>query len=133
MHVVDLIRKKRDGGVLTDAEIAALVAGAAANSIPEYQLAAWLMAVCWRGLNAQELHSLTTHMRDSGKVMNFRSLPGAKVDKHSTGGVGDKTSFLVAPIAAAAGLCVPMISGSTSWRASPATEPTSKRMRSLPC
>ena len=72
MHVVDLIRKKRDGGVLTDAEIAALVAGAAANSIPEYQLAAWLMAVCWRGLNAAELHSLTTHMRDSGKVLSFQ-------------------------------------------------------------
>jgi pyrimidine-nucleoside phosphorylase len=111
MHVIDLIRKKRDGGVLTDAEIAALVAGAATNSIPEYQLAAWLMAVCWRGLSAAELHSLTTHMRDSGKVLNLSSLPGAKVDKHSTGGVGDKSSFLVAPIGAAAGLCVPMISG----------------------
>src|ERR1700689_5975709 len=95
MYVVDLIRKKRDGGVLTDAEIAALVAGAATNSVPEYQLAAWLMAVCWRGLNAGELHSLTTHMRDSGKVLSLRGLPGAKVDKHSPGGVGDKTSFLV--------------------------------------
>src|SRR5271156_1290735 len=111
MHVVDLIRKKRDGGVLTDVEIAALVTGAATQSIPEYQLAAWLMAVCWRGLNSEELHSLTTHMRHSGRVMNFADLPGAKVDKHSTGGVGDKTSFLVAPIAAAAGLRVPMISG----------------------
>ena len=110
MHVVDLIRKKRDGGVHTDAEIAALVAGAATNAIPEYQLAAWLMAVFWRGLNPAELHSLTTHMRDSGRVLHFR-LPGAKVDNHSTGGVGDKTSFLVAPIAAAAGLAVPMISG----------------------
>src|ERR1700677_1818873 len=97
MHVVDLIRKKRDGGVMTDAEIASLVAGAATNSIPEYHLAACVMAVCWRGLNGGELHSLTTHMRDSGKVLDFRSMPGAKVDKHSTGGVGDKTSFLVAP------------------------------------
>ncbi len=128
MHVVDLIRKKRDGGVMTDAEIAALVAGAATNSIPEYQLAAWLMAVCWRGLNAGELHSLTTHMRDSGKVMNFRSLPGNKVDKHSTGGVGDKTSFLVAPIAAAAGLCVPMISG----RALGHTGGTLDKLESIP-
>jgi pyrimidine-nucleoside phosphorylase len=111
MHVVDLIRKKRDGGVLTDAEIAYLVAGAATNSIPEYQLAAWLMAVVWRGLSPEELHSLTSHMRDSGRVLTFPSLPGVKVDKHSTGGVGDKTSFLVAPIVAAAGLYVPMISG----------------------
>jgi len=111
MHVVDLIRKKRDGGVLADAEIAYLVAGAATNSIPEYQLAAWLMAVVWRGLSPEELHSLTSHMRDSGRVLTFPTLPGVKVDKHSTGGVGDKTSFLVAPIVAAAGLYVPMISG----------------------
>src|SRR5580658_1755644 len=111
MHVVELIRKKRDGGALTDAEIAFLVAGAATNSIPEYQLAAWLMAVVWRGLDPEELHSLTTHMRYSGRVLNLTSLQGVKVDKHSTGGVGDKTSFLVAPIVAAAGLYVPMISG----------------------
>src|SRR5271156_3781753 len=128
MHVVDLIRKKRDGGVLTDAEIAVLVAGAATNSIPEYQLAAWLMAVCWRGLNAGELHSLTTHMRDSGKVLKLSSLPGAKVDKHSTGGVGDKTSFLIAPIAAAAGLVVPMISG----RALGHTGGTLDKLESIP-
>jgi len=128
MHVVDLIRKKRDGGILIDAEIAALVAGAAANSIPEYQLAAWLMAVVWRGLNAAELHSLTTHMRDSGKVMSFARLPGLKVDKHSTGGVGDKTSFLVAPIAAAAGLYVPMISG----RALGHTGGTLDKLESIP-
>jgi pyrimidine-nucleoside phosphorylase len=126
--VVDLIRKKRDGGILTDAEIAALVAGAATNSIPEYQLAAWLMAVFWRGLNAEELHSLTTHMRDSGRVLSFRSLPGAKVDKHSTGGVGDKTSFLVAPIVAAAGLYVPMISG----RALGHTGGTLDKLESIP-
>jgi pyrimidine-nucleoside phosphorylase len=111
MHVVDLIRKKRDGEALTDAEIAYLVAGAATNSIPEYQLAAWLMAVVWRGLDLEEVQSLTTHMRDSGRVLKYRGLPGVKVDKHSTGGVGDKTSFLVAPIVAAAGLSVPMISG----------------------
>jgi pyrimidine-nucleoside phosphorylase len=128
MHAVDLIRKKRDGGVLTDAEIAWLVAGAATNSIPEYQLSAWLMAVCWRGLSPEELHSLTTHMRDSGRVLNLGSLPGVKVDKHSTGGVGDKTSFLVAPIAAAAGLYVPMISG----RALGHTGGTLDKLESIP-
>jgi pyrimidine-nucleoside phosphorylase len=111
MHVVELIRKKRDGETLSDKEIAFMVAGAAANSIPEYQLSAWLMAVLWRGLHPDELQSLTTHMRDSGRVLDFRTLPAARVDKHSTGGVGDKTSFLVAPIVAAAGLYVPMISG----------------------
>jgi len=128
MHVVDLIRKKRDGGVLADAEIAYLVAGAATNSIPEYQLAAWLMAVVWRGLSPEELHSLTSHMRDSGRVLAFPSLPGVKVDKHSTGGVGDKTSFLVAPIAAAAGLYVPMISG----RALGHTGGTLDKLESIP-
>ena len=128
MHVVDLIRKKRDGGLLTDAEIAYLVAGAATNSIPEYQLSAWLMAIVWRGLSLEELHSLTTHMRDSGRVLNFSSLPGVKVDKHSTGGVGDKTSFLVAPIVAAAGLYVPMISG----RALGHTGGTLDKLESIP-
>jgi pyrimidine-nucleoside phosphorylase len=128
MHVVDLIRKKRDGEVLTDAEIAALVSGAATNSIPEYQLAAWLMAVVWRGLTPEELHSLTTHMRDSGRVLSLPGLPGVKVDKHSTGGVGDKTSFLVAPIAAAAGLYVPMISG----RALGHTGGTLDKLESIP-
>jgi pyrimidine-nucleoside phosphorylase len=128
MHVIDLIRKKRDGEILTDPEIAYLVAGAATNSIPEYQLAAWLMAVVWRGLNPAELHSLTTHMRDSGRVLRFPNLPGVKVDKHSTGGVGDKTSFLVAPIAAAAGLSVPMISG----RALGHTGGTLDKLESIP-
>ena len=128
MHVVDLIRKKRDGTALSDAEIAYLVTGAATNSILEYQLAAWLMAVVWRGLTPEELHSLTTHMRDSGRVLRFPSLPGVKVDKHSTGGVGDKTSFLVAPIAAAAGLVVPMISG----RALGHTGGTLDKLESIP-
>ncbi|MEA2544501.1 MAG: pyrimidine-nucleoside phosphorylase [Acidobacteriaceae bacterium] len=128
MHVVDLIRKKRDGEVLTDAEIAYLVTGAATNSIPEYQLAAWLMAVVWRGLSPEELHSLTSHMRDSGRVLRFTSVPGVKVDKHSTGGVGDKTSFLVAPIVAAAGLSVPMISG----RALGHTGGTLDKLESIP-
>ncbi|MGC2403474.1 MAG: thymidine phosphorylase [Acidobacteriaceae bacterium] len=128
MHVVELIRKKRDGEVLSDAEVAFMVAGAATNSIPEYQLSAWLMAILWRGLNPEELHSLTTHMRDSGRVLDFSNLPAAKVDKHSTGGVGDKTSFLVAPIVAAAGLYVPMISG----RALGHTGGTLDKLESIP-
>ncbi len=128
MHVVDLIRKKRDGGVLSDAEIAFIVSGAAANSIPEYQLAAWLMAICWRGLNTEELRSLTLRMRDSGAVLDLQRLPAPKVDKHSTGGVGDKTSFLVAPIVAAAGLIVPMISG----RALGHTGGTLDKLESIP-
>src|SRR6201996_3444750 len=128
MHVVELIRKKRDGETLSDAELAFLVAGAATNSVPEYQLSAWLMAVCWRGLNADELHSLTTHMRHSGRVLNLTGLSGAKVDKHSTGGAGDKTSFLVAPIVAAAGLSVPMISG----RALGHTGGTLDKLESIP-
>jgi pyrimidine-nucleoside phosphorylase len=128
MHVVDLIRKKRDGGVLADSEIAYLVAGAATHSIPEYQLSAWLMAVFWRGLNPEELHSLTSHMRNSGRVLNLRNIAGVKVDKHSTGGVGDKTSFLVAPIVAAAGLYVPMITG----RALGHTGGTLDKLESIP-
>jgi pyrimidine-nucleoside phosphorylase len=127
MHVVDLIAKKRDGGVLADDEIAMLVAGAASHSIPDYQLSAWLMAVFCRGLNPEELQSLTMHMRISGRVLNFH-LPGARVDKHSTGGVGDKTSFIVAPIAAAAGLYVPMISG----RALGHTGGTIDKLESIP-
>ena len=107
----DLIRRKRDGGALTFEEIQFIVAGAARQTISDAQLAAWLMAVWIRGLDRAELHALTTAMRFSGEVFDPSSLGKFAVDKHSTGGVGDKTSFLVAPIAAAAGLAVPMISG----------------------
>jgi len=111
MHVIDLIRKKRDGRELSTEEIEFLVAGTARQTISEAQLAAWLMAAFLRGLSESELEALTAAMRFSGEV--FMRSPGGRrtVDKHSTGGVGDKTSFLVAPIAAAAGLAVPMISG----------------------
>lgn len=111
LRVVDLIRKKRDGGELTREEIAFLVEGAARGTVPDYQLAAWLMAVVCRGMTRAETASLTEAMLRSGDVMDFSALPAAKVDKHSTGGVGDKTSLVVAPIVAAAGLYVPMISG----------------------
>jgi pyrimidine-nucleoside phosphorylase/thymidine phosphorylase len=111
MRAVDLIRKKRDAAELTREEIEFLIAGATTGAIPDYQLAAWLMAVVWRGMTRAELAALTEAMLHSGQVIDFSDLPGAKVDKHSTGGVGDKTSLIIAPIVAAAGLRVPMISG----------------------
>ncbi len=110
-HAVDLIRKKRDGGELGAEEIRFLVEGAARETIPEEQLSAWLMAVFLRGQSLAELDTLTTAMRYSGEVLDHTGLGRKTVDKHSTGGVGDKTSFLVGPIAAAAGLADPMISG----------------------
>src|SRR5467141_3417677 len=111
MRAVDLIRKKRDSGEHSRDEIDFLVAGYTRGDIPDYQMAAWLMAVWLRGLSRSELAALTEAMLYSGEVLNFSDLPGKKVDKHSTGGVGDKTSLILAPIVAAAGLTVPMISG----------------------
>ncbi|HYL83086.1 MAG TPA: thymidine phosphorylase [Candidatus Angelobacter sp.] len=111
MRAVDLIRKKRDSGELSREEIAFLVSGYTRGEIPDYQMAAWLMAVWIRGMNRSELAALTEVMLYSGQVLNHSDLPGKKVDKHSTGGVGDKTSLILAPIVAAGGLIVPMISG----------------------
>jgi pyrimidine-nucleoside phosphorylase len=111
MRVVDLIRKKRDGGELGDAEIRFLIEGATRDEIPDYQISAWLMAALLRGLSAAELAALTSSMLRSGSVLDLRELPQKKVDKHSTGGVGDKTSLILAPLVAAGGLAVPMISG----------------------
>jgi pyrimidine-nucleoside phosphorylase len=111
MRAVDLIRKKRDSGELSREEIHFLVSGYTRGEIPDYQMAAWLMAVWIRGLNRAELAALTEVMLYSGEVLNHSEIPGKKVDKHSTGGIGDKTSLILAPIAAAGGLTVPMISG----------------------
>jgi pyrimidine-nucleoside phosphorylase len=111
LHMIDLIRKKRDGGSLDAREIGFLVSGAANESIPNDQLAAWLMAAWLRGLSLNEARALTLAMRDSGEKFSPSRLGKTAVDKHSTGGVGDKTSFLIAPLAAACGVAVPMISG----------------------
>ncbi|HEY4879553.1 MAG TPA: thymidine phosphorylase, partial [Candidatus Acidoferrales bacterium] len=111
MRAVDIIRKKRDAAELSREEIEFLISGATHDHIPDYQLAAFLMAVVWRGMTRAELNALTESMLHSGSVLDWSDLPAAKVDKHSTGGVGDKTSLILAPIVAAAGLYVPMISG----------------------
>ena len=111
IHAIDLIRKKRDNCALSEREISFLVRGAASGSIPLEQLAAWLMAARLNGLGHEEIVALTLAMRDSGEKFDPKDLGKVAVDKHSTGGVGDKTSFLVAPLAAACGVTVPMISG----------------------
>src|SRR5690242_7570195 len=111
MRAVDLIRKKRDSGEHSREEIDFLISGYTRGDIPDYQMAAWLMAAWIRGFNGPEMAALTEAMLYSGEIVNLSDLPGKKVDKHSTGGVGDKTSLLLAPIVAAGGVSVPMISG----------------------
>jgi pyrimidine-nucleoside phosphorylase len=111
MRAVDLIRKKRDSGEHSREEIEFLISGYTRGDIPDYQMAAWLMATWLRGLSLGETAALTEAMLHSGEVLDLSALAGKKVDKHSTGGVGDKASLILAPIVAAGGLTVPMISG----------------------
>src|SRR5215467_259605 len=111
MRAVDLIRKKRDSGEHSRDEIDFLIRGYTRGDIPDYQMSAWLMAVWLRGMNGTESEALTEAMLYSGEVVDLSEIAGNKVDKHSTGGVGDNTSLVLAPIVAAGGLTVPMISG----------------------
>jgi pyrimidine-nucleoside phosphorylase/thymidine phosphorylase len=111
MRAVDIIQRKRRGGELTRQEIAFLVNGYTGGTIPDYQVSAFLMAVALVGMSEGEILVLTETMLNSGTVVDFSDIPGEKIDKHSTGGVGDKTSLVIAPLAAAAGVVVPMISG----------------------
>ncbi len=111
MRAVDLIRKKRDGGELSGEELGHLLKSYPADEIPDYQMSAFLMAVFFRGMTAREMTAMTDGMRRSGVALDLTSIPARKVDKHSTGGVGDKTSLVLAPAVAAAGVAVPMISG----------------------
>src|ERR1700683_5582726 len=110
-RAIEVIRKKRDGVELTRGEIEGLVNAYTKGAIPDYQVSAWLMAVVLRGMTRPETAALTDAMLHSGDVLDFSSISAKKVDKHSTGGVGDKTSLVLAPLAAAAGVAVPMISG----------------------
>jgi pyrimidine-nucleoside phosphorylase len=110
-RAIDVIRKKRDGAELSCGEIEGLVNAYTKGDIPDYQVSAWLMAVVLNGMTRPETAALTDAMLHSGDVLDLSSLPAKKVDKHSTGGVGDKTSLVLAPLAAAAGIVVPMISG----------------------
>ncbi len=111
MIVVPLIERKRDGGALTPEEWSALVAEYTAGRVPDYQMSALLMAVCLRGLERQELAALTDAMLASGQRLSFDGWTTPRIDKHSTGGVGDKVSLVLAPLVAACGVAVPMMSG----------------------
>jgi pyrimidine-nucleoside phosphorylase len=128
MRTVDLIHRKRDGEELSPEEIQFLIDGYTRTEIPDYQISAFLMAVFFSGMTDREVSVLTESMMNSGAIVDLSGIPGVKVDKHSTGGVGDKTSLIASPIAAAAGVIVPMISG----RALGHTGGTLDKLESIP-
>ena len=136
MRIYDLIAKKRDGGTHTREELEAIVNGFVSGEVADYQMAAWMMAVYLRGMTNEETAELTDVMAHSGVMVDLSPIPGIKVDKHSTGGVGDKTTLVIAPIVATCGVKIAKMSGrvsatpavpSTRWRACPAQRPPSRR------
>lgn len=111
MRMTELITKKRNGGAMTDAEIRQLITEYVAGNIPDYQMSAWLMAVYYKGMTDRETATLTMAMAQSGDCIDLSDIPGIAVDKHSTGGVGDKTTFIIGSIVAACGGKVAKMSG----------------------
>ena len=111
MRFSDCIIRKRRGSYLDDEEIQFMIDGFVSGKIPDYQMSAMLMAICFRGMNNREIASLTMAMRDSGDIVDLSAIEGVKVDKHSTGGVGDKTTLIIGPIVASYGIPVAKMSG----------------------
>ena len=111
MNIIEIIEKKKNKKELTSLEIEYIVNDFIKDKIPDYQFSALLMAIWFNGMNDREINDLTKVMANSGKVLDLSLIPGVKVDKHSTGGVGDKTSLALLPMVAAAGIPVPKISG----------------------